>query len=426
MTSSIETPAIPERPAYSRMLGLFSGIVVPCVAFGNAGLAIAFGIASIMAVCALQSEEIRRRIRRLLKGPVVVLGCATLGWWVLSAGFSIDPVKSFKVIARILVYLCLFLCLTVVLSRRPIARQVAESAFILAFASVNSMIVLALLVEPVLLSVFKPFSSAPLNALTMFKAYQSAIAISIPVLVWLGWQRRGGWRLLVLIAVGTGLSLIAGITGVSAHSAFAGLVGAVLMALLLLIAARLGHRARIGIFVVLMTMAVVGGVTIISQLPEPPVTEATREAPPLPIIDFHRQAIWGFVYHQALEAPILGHGINTINLVPGAELEVLDINQEYVPGHAHNWVLEILSETGFPGLFLFAATQVLVLLSLARHALMGNSGAFAACAVFGAYWTSSLANFSIWSSWWQVAVLCVLALPLSQVFGPGNRNSHQP
>jgi O-antigen ligase len=218
-------------------------------------------------------------------------------------------------------------------------------------------------------------------------------------------------RLTVVVALVTGLALILGLQGQVSFAALGGFVGAVGAISLLWVAGRLGRIARTVLIAGVLVAALGGGAVILSKLPDAPITEAVRDNPPLPAVDVHRQAIWGFVFGKALERPILGHGINAIDKVEGAKQEVLDFNQEYVPAHPHNWFLEILSETGFPGLILFATAIILSMIAVGRLTLRGRAGGWAAIAVMGAFWTSSLANFSIWAAWWQIAYLAILAIP---------------
>src|SRR3546814_15937842 len=55
-----------------------------------------------------------------------------------------------------------------------------------------------------------------------------------------------------------------------------------------------------------------------------------------------------------------GVSINVVNNLPGAHELIPGINAEYIPSHPHNWILEILVETGWIGLLLVVAILALL------------------------------------------------------------------
>ncbi|MDW3206413.1 MAG: O-antigen ligase family protein [Alphaproteobacteria bacterium] len=396
----------------ARIFGLLLGLSAPLTAFGNAALGIAFGLAVLLSLVALRRPSARKLFLRPLRTRAAGLVAATVAWWSLSAVFSIDPAGSFEVIARVVFFALAFCAVLQGLAELRGAQETAEGGFVLGLACVGMLAVVALTVDTALLRLFKPLSDAPIAPHDMFNSYKSLLAVAMPVVVWIAWRRPQVWiRAAAVLAVVTGMALILGLKGQASFAALGGFAGAFGAIVLLLVAGRMGRLGRAVLVAVFLVTSLAGGIAALSNLPEAPISEAVRENPPLPAVDVHRQAIWGFVLGKALEAPILGHGINAIDKVPGAKEEVLDFNQEYVPAHPHNWFLEILSETGFPGLTLFAVAVVLSMIAVGRLALQGRRGGWAAIAVMGAFWTSSLANFSIWAAWWQIAYLAILALP---------------
>lgn len=399
---------------FARTFGVLLGISVPLTAFGNAALGVAFGLAVLLGLVTLRKSTARSLFLRPLRTKAAAAVAVTLGWWVLSAVFSVDPAGSFEVIVRVILFALAFCIVIQAAAELRGASDAAQSAFVYGLAAVGTLAVVALTVDTSLLRLFKPLSTAPIAPHDMFNSYKSSLAIALPVVAWIAWRRPQTWiRIAALIALGTGMALILGLKGQVSYAALGGFIGAIGAIALLFLAGRLNRAGRGILIAVFLVAAFAGGVAVLSKLPEAPISEAVRDDPPLPAVDVHRQAIWGFVFGKALEAPILGHGINAIDKVPGAKVEVLDFNQEYVPAHPHNWFLEILSETGFPGLLLFAAAVLLSMIAVARLALQGRRGGWAAIAVMGAFWTSSLANFSIWAAWWQIAYLAILALPVS-------------
>ena len=129
-------------------------------------------------------------------------------------------------------------------------------------------------------------------------------------------------------------------------------------------------------------------------------------------VDPHRQLIWSFTLDRAMERPFFGYGIDAINKVEGASEIIPFFNQEFIPSHPHNWMLEILAETGVAGLSAMLLALALLLRELYRQAMTGRDPAagWAAIALFGTFWGSSLANFSIWAAWWQASFWLLLAI----------------
>lgn len=410
------TDTKPQSSARDRAMattfGVLLGLAAPLTAFGNAALGIAFGLAVLISLVSLRRQESRTLFIRPLRTRAALAVGVMLIWWTVSAVFSADPAGSFEVIARVALFGLAFCAVIQAAAQMRGAPRAAENAFVLGLAGVGVLAVLALAVDTGLLRLFKPLTDGPIYPQDMFNSYKSLLSIALPVAVWIAWRRPEIWvRLTVAVALVTGLALILGLQGQVSFAALGGFVGAVGAISLLWGAGRLGRIARTVLIAGVLVAALGGGAVILSKLPDAPITEAVRDDPPLPAVDVHRQAIWGFVFGKALERPILGHGINAIDKVEGAKQEVLDFNQEYVPAHPHNWFLEILSETGFPGLILFATAIILSMIAVGRLTLRGRAGGWAAIAVMGAFWTSSLANFSIWAAWWQIAYLAILAIP---------------
>ncbi|MEQ8603736.1 MAG: hypothetical protein RIB45_10480 [Marivibrio sp.] len=404
-----------DRP---RVVGALLGLSAPLVIFGNTVLAVLFGLATIAAAPALRDRILRWRLQGLIFTPAGALGLATGLWWAATCLFSQDPWGSAEVVLRIAAFIAAACLIVMVLAERADARRLGETCFLVAFAACTVAAAIAMYGAEGLLRAFAPFTRDLTDPLTFFKSYMSVVALATPAALWIGW-RRGGWLLACALA-----SLIAGgflIWGnglQTGRAALGGLAAAAASVLLVRLMRRASPAIRRASAASLMAGAVALGGIVMLQLPAPPITEEQAADPPLPVIDLHRQAIWGFALDKALERPILGFGVNTINEAPGANEQVLDLNQEYIPSHPHNWVLEVFAETGAPGVLLLLASQLALALAFARQALTGRAGGYAALAVLAAFWVSSLANFSIWSAWWQIVFLACAALPAARLMGP--------
>jgi O-antigen ligase len=135
-------------------------------------------------------------------------------------------------------------------------------------------------------------------------------------------------------------------------------------------------------------------------------------------IDPHRAAIWRAALSYLPAAPVLGHGLDVINLLPGADALVAEFNQARIPSHPHDWAIEVLVESGVVGLGALLVALGALAWSFAR------AGAFAGAAglaLMAAFWGSGLVNFSVWAAWWQGVFLLLGALAMAGAAPAGRK-----
>ena len=121
---------------------------------------------------------------------------------------------------------------------------------------------------------------------------------------------------------------------------------------------------------------------------------------PTSVVDAHRQIIWGFSLSKFKENPILGIGPDSSNFIEGSQQEIGhpstgDMN--YIPSHPHNFLIELLLETGLLGFLAFSSLIIYVNYHVAKKLDVFNLNYL----IFfnGYFWGSSLVNFSFWASW---------------------------
>ena len=82
-----------------------------------------------------------------------------------------------------------------------------------------------------------------------------------------------------------------------------------------------------------------------------------------------------------------------------------------ISGHPHNWIVEVLVETGVVGFIPLVVVIVMMFYQFAlRYARGRNPAMLAATDVAAGYWGSGLFNFSFWSVWWQTALLLMMVI----------------
>lgn len=139
------------------------------------------------------------------------------------------------------------------------------------------------------------------------------------------------------------------------------------------------------------------------------------------LIDFHRQVIWHFSFNKIFESPFVGFGINASNLIPEAQTTLteytnglVEMETQVLPGHPHNWVLEIFLDTGLIGGIPFMILVGFIFVrNIRSYARTKHPMLLAALGVNAAYWGSGLFNFSYWTAWWQVSYFIALFICLS-------------
>ncbi|MBR45412.1 MAG: hypothetical protein CMM31_02805, partial [Rhodospirillaceae bacterium] len=254
------------------------------------------------------------------------------------------------------------------------------------------------------------------------KYYGSALACLAPVVMWAGARLGGHWlyagllHLVAALAIILAVDSLAGLLGLVAGLAVGGIV---------YVCQRwqvLRGRAA-GLLLILLAVLLVAAVAwTMSRLPAPPapgrIADGVYAGPvetglPISLVDAHRQYIWGFSFDKALEAPYFGHGIDVSNYLPGASVLVEKFNQTLIPSHPHSWLLEIFLETGAFGLAAMLAALALLLRRWLRVGGTSPITAAAGIAVFVAFWSSSMLNFSIWAAWWQGVFLVLTAILLA-------------
>ncbi|MBP2297729.1 O-antigen ligase family protein [Azospirillum picis] len=114
----------------------------------------------------------------------------------------------------------------------------------------------------------------------------------------------------------------------------------------------------------------------------------------------HRVEIWGHAATRALEAPLLGQGIDSSrSLAPqGAVSEFVPLGDSLLPLHPHNAFLQVWLETGAVGAALALALMLMLLAATARLERRDQPFALALYATSLAMGSTA---YGIWQVWWM-------------------------
>ena len=143
---------------------------------------------------------------------------------------------------------------------------------------------------------------------------------------------------------------------------------------------------------------------------------------PINILDAHRQFIWGFTISKIKEKPILGFGPDTSNFIKEGQRIINSEHtgtMKFIPSHPHNFLLELLLETGLLGTLSFLIFIFLMNYNLFKKANYNEK--FFIIFFNGYYWGASLVNFSYWQAWWQCSYFLILSLITAHIFHCSNK-----
>ncbi len=137
---------------------------------------------------------------------------------------------------------------------------------------------------------------------------------------------------------------------------------------------------------------------------------------PTNFIDHHRQFIWGFSMQKFKLKPLFGYGQDSSNFIDGSQIDIGSMytgDMNFIPSHPHNFLIELLLETGIIGTFIFITLILIINLKIMR---LSKSIDFKLMLIFlnAYFWGSSLVNFSFWLGWWQASYFFLLSLLASK------------
>lgn len=135
-----------------------------------------------------------------------------------------------------------------------------------------------------------------------------------------------------------------------------------------------------------------------------------------------RLAIWRRVGELIGQDPIFGQGLGVLrtlrDTIPAGAFK----DQQFIPNHAHNMVMQLWVETGAIGATLLSVTVLLVAFRMPQPRALGVAG-YLGAALAGGFMAIALVSFDLWNDWWWacaglIAALSVVMLRAETVEAP--------
>ena len=402
--------ATPLSPA-PRLLAVFVGVAVPSLIIGRVALACAL-IAAFVCVMLLPGKAASgRSFAAQARGPIGLMVGVTFAAWLPGMFISIDPARSFEAWGRTLLLVAAAAYLWAVLARDGRLVDICLRALLAASAVMIVVCLVALYVSPEFLSFIRAKGWTPIDAELALKAIPATAMLLVPVVLLAGRILGGSWKSLALVVA----AILPGIVWILyVRASMAGILAMVFIAVPLFFWSRRRRAMAALSFLVFVALTVAVFVWLQDTRRELDQSGLTGTIPYW-LIDYQRQAIFKFTFDLAAQSPWFGNGINVVNFLPGADAKIPgQAGLTYIPGHPHDWPVEILAETGVVGLASMLGLVLLLFAGLIRdyHATL-DPAVLAGLAVNTGYWTSGLFNFSFWAAWWQAAFLVLFALCLA-------------
>jgi O-antigen ligase len=392
-------------------MAIFIGVSIPSLVLGRAVAGVAMVLALLCIALLPSRKACLQHLKKTAGSPLGLLVCATMALWLPAVVFSLDPMRSFEAWARTIVFISGAVMVWGALAEEPELLELSLRVLLLASGVAVVVALVALFGPRDFLSIIrlKSYFVRPEEAL---KGFAAVTMLMVPVVWWAGRRLGGYWAKVGIALVLCFLVIIAEVKNMAA---FAGLC-----AMVIVFGLYIWSKQNLTSSILVTLALVVGIASLIVTLyvvrgdlkPHPEID--FDYAAPIWLIDYLRQVVWSFSLEKAWESPWIGHGINVVNFLPGADQAIHTSGINFIPGHPHNWAIEIFAETGLVGLLPLVVVVVALIVRLGQVYFRSRDAAvLMALAVNVGYWGSGLSNFSFWSAWWQVSFMALIAICLA-------------
>ena len=361
------------------------------------------GIAVLVSVAGLCAAGLVLSTGGPRPHPALVLAAALLGcllvWGTASAFWSVNPLRSLIMAARLAGLIALGLALAAAASRITAPRRL--TLWLLGGFALGVAMAAAELATHGALGA--PFTDRAYQAARLNRASVTFAILLPPITAAL---LRGGPAVCPLSFAAATAAMIFALAGTAAKAAL--IAGLPIGVLFYLAHGRAAYAAAI-----VSVLVIISAPLTFARLERIPAFAETADA--IKLSAGHRLLIWSFAGDRIAERPLAGWGLDSARAVPGGK-DPIRPGQSWMPLHPHNAALQLWLELGVPGTVLFALIVSVVWMALARanwpRLYCAAAGASLAIALI-----ASCAAYGIWQEWWlgTLAISLFLVLVMARV-----------
>ena len=328
---------------------------------------------------------------------------------VISSANSIIINRSFPVVFYLLLIITFCFLLFKCLSKNEEVREKLIKYFVIS-------IFLNLLIVSVYNFIYMDYSNPFSNEVKRFKGYLNILTILVIMLPFLQKTK---------INVIAYLLILPNLLISNSNAAILGILVS-LTGLLIYFIYQNFLKTKIFILFVFI-ISLISSLLVISKLPREFDKSSIQNSSmkiPTELIDTHRQYIWGFSLNKFFNKPLLGYGPDTSNFIEGSQEIIGSKNtgtMPYIPSHPHNFIIEILLDTGLIGLLSFTIFNLIYFFRIFNN--LNNKGKYLLVCFIFYFWGASLVNFSYWNGWWQTSFFFLISIISSFSLSGAKKNN---
>lgn len=387
-------------------------VAIPAILVGRALVGIAVVLALLMVPFLPRRREGWELAKQVFTSRAALLVAVVAIAWLPGLLESPDPLRSLETHVRTFAYVAGGVVAWAALRVERDNAAVAYRVVLVTAGLLGAVGLIGIFASDEFLQLFRGHGWTEYPARRTLKESASSAVILVPILALAGARLGRAWPVIAAIA---GAELLSLVLFTSNRSALAGLLCATFVAVVLFALARRRRATVLPVVAVTVVLLAIGGWALDRyKYPSYAYPEVALTPIPYWLIDPPRQAIWLNAWEAGERWRLFGAGINAIDQLPGAHEWNEMTGTENIPLHPHNWVLEVIVETGLIGFAAMMAALAYITQALVRGYLRTRqSGVLAAIYVWVSYWTIGLFSVSYWSSWWQVSFVAAMTICLA-------------
>ncbi len=328
---------------------------------------------------------------------------------VISSANSIIINRSFLVVFYLLLIIIFCFLLFKCLSKNEEVREKLIKYFVIS-------IFLNLLIVSVYNFIYMDYSNPFSNEVKRFKGYLNILTILVIILPFLQKTKIN------IIAY---LLILPNLLISNSNAAILGILVSLIGLLIYFIYQNFLKTKIFILFVFIISL--ISSFLVINKLPREFDKSSIQNSSmkiPTELIDTHRQYIWGFSLNKFFNKPLLGYGPDTSNFIEGSQEIIGSKNtgtMPYIPSHPHNFIIEILLDTGLIGLLSFTIFNLIYFFRIFNN--LNNKGKYLLVCFIFYFWGASLVNFSYWNGWWQTSFFFLISIISSFSLSGAKKNN---